>query len=341
MKRVTAVIVAYGDQQLLPAAVEAALASHDVGVEVVLVDNGCTDGGVDVVRDLPGVTVVDPGRNLGLDAACAVGIAAGSGDFVALVNSDAVARPDALSAMVAVAADPSVGIATASLRLHEQPDLMNSSGNEVHFLGFSWCGGLNEPASRFTAARDVASASGAAMVMRRALWDELGGFPSEFFMYYEDAELSLRCWRLGYRVVFVPGAVVTHHYESGRNPDKMYLAERNRLITMLTQPERRTLAMLMPAIVAVELAMLALAWRQGWAASKLRGWGWLVRHRRWIRARRAALQSERAVPDSAIAPLLATRLMDANISLPSALEPLDTALAVYWKVARALLRQRQ
>ena len=61
-------------------------ALDDVGVEVVLVDNGCTDGGVDVVRDFPGVTVVDPGRNLGLDAACAVGIAAGSGDFVALVN---------------------------------------------------------------------------------------------------------------------------------------------------------------------------------------------------------------------------------------------------------------
>ena len=205
MSRVTAVIVAYGDQPLLPAAVESVLASRGVEVEVVLVDNGCTDGGVDAVRGLAGVTVIDPGRNLGLDAACGVGIAAGSGDFVALVNSDAVVQPDALATLVAVAADPGVGIATASLRLHDEPDLMNSAGNEVHFLGFSWCGGLSEPASRFTTPRDVASASGAAMVMRRELWDATGGFPSEFFMYYEDAELSLRSWRLGRRVVFVPG----------------------------------------------------------------------------------------------------------------------------------------
>ena len=339
MNRVTAVVVAFGEEMLLPAAVRSILDSRGVEVEVILVDNGCTDGGVGKVRDLEGVTVIDPGRNLGLDEACNIGVAAGSGSFVALVNFDAVAEPDALARLVAVAADPAVGIATASLRLYDRPDLMNSAGNEVHFLGFSWCDGLGAPASEFTTARDVASASGAAMVMRRELWETLGGFPSEFFMYYEDSELSLRSWRAGYRVVFVPDAVVMHGYEFGRNPAKMYLVERNRLIAMVTLLEARTLALLFPAIVGVELAMLVLAMRQGWSRAKLRGWWWLARHHRWLRERRSEMARQRTVGDSAIARHLATRLMDANIDLPAALGPLDAALAAYWRAVRRFLRR--
>jgi GT2 family glycosyltransferase len=336
--KVSAVVVAFGAERLLPAAVRSILASGDVDVEVVLVDNGCTDDGVDAVRELPGVTVIDPGRNLGFDAACNVAVSHATGELVALVNFDAVVAPDALARLAEVAVDPGVGIATASLRLDDRPDHMNSAGNEVHFLGYSWCGGLGDPATRHAVARDVASASGAAMVMRRDLWERLGGFVSEFFMYYEDPELSLRCWRMGLRVVYVPDAVVVHRYEFAKNPQKMFLVERNRLIAMLTLFEGRTLALLLPPMLGLELAMLTLAARQGWAGAKVRGWWWLLRHRGWLRARRSALARERVVGDGTIARLLATRLLATNIELPAALAPLDVLLSAYWKVVRPLLR---
>ena len=337
MSRVTAIVVAFGAEPLLPDCVRSILTSVGIDSEVVLVDNGCTDGGVDAVRALDGVHVIDPGRNLGFDEACNVGVAAGTGDFVALVNFDAVVRPDALAKLAAVATDPKVGIATASLRLDADPELMNSAGNEVHFLGYSWCAGLNEPASRHAVPGDVASASGAAMVMRRELWERLGGFAPEYFMYYEDAELSLRCWRAGLRVVFVPDAVVVHRYEFGRNPEKMYLVERNRLVAMFTLLEGRTLALLLPVIIGVELAMLALAAQQGWGRAKLRGWWWLLRHRDWVRTRRATLAPERAVRDAVFAPLLATRLTQGSMELPGFLRPFDAALAGYWRLVRRSL----
>lgn len=339
MTLVTAAVVAFGAEPMLPTCVRSILESRGVDVEVVLVDNGCTDGGVDAVRNLPHVTVIESGRNLGFDEACNIALASGTGDFIALVNFDATVDPDALARLTATATDPSVGIATASLRLDDQPQLMNSAGNDVHFLGFSWCNGLEQPAAHFTTARDVASASGAAMVMRRKLWEQLGGFAPEFFMYYEDPEISLRCWRAGLRVVFVPDAVVMHRYEFDKNPQKMYFVERNRLIAMLTMFEARTLVLLLPALLGVELAMLALAWRQGWGSAKVRGWWWLVRHRGWLRERRAMLARERTVGDAVVAPHLATRLMDANLDLPAALEPLDALLAAYWKGVRHLLRR--
>ena len=74
-----------------------------------------------------------------------------------------------------------------------------------------------------------------------------------------------------------------HHYEFSRNTEKFYLLERNRLLLVMTLFERRTLLALAPALVLLEVAMLGLALRHGWARQKLRGWWWLMRHASWVR----------------------------------------------------------
>ncbi len=329
---VTAVVVAWGNQPLLESSVRAILESTGVTAEVVVVDNGCTDEGVARVERLPRVRVLESGANLGFAAGCDVGVAAGSGRVVALVNPDAVVAPDALARLVAALEDPSVGIASASLRLADDPSRMNSAGNRIHFLGFSWCGALGEPASDHDQAVEVAAASGAAMAITRAFWDELGGFAPEYFAYYEDTELSLRAHLAGRRVLFVPDAVVTHHYEFGRHPSKMYLAERNRLVLVLTVLERGTLAKLAPVMVVVELGMVVVATLQGWGSGKLRGWWWLVRNHRWLRARRRLVQTTRVTGDGALVPLLETRLAGANVPLPAGVGALDALLARAWRV---------
>src|SRR5262249_52660166 len=182
---VTAVVVAYGVEPALPDCVKALLASRDVDIEVALVDNGSTDGGVDAVAALDGVRVIRPGHNLGFAAGCDLAVEQTSRSAVVLINPDAIVRDDAVARLVRAAGDESVGIATAGLRLADRPEAMNSAGNEVHFLGFSWCGGLGEPASQHAVGRDCASASGAAMLLRREVWERFGGLTPEYFMYYE------------------------------------------------------------------------------------------------------------------------------------------------------------
>jgi GT2 family glycosyltransferase len=334
---VTVVVVAYGAEPLLVPCVHAALSSVGVVVEVVIVDNGCTDGGVDRVEHDARVRVVDAGANVGFAAGCALGVADARADTVALVNPDAVVQPDALARLVSPLGDPRVGITTASIRLAVDPERVNSAGNEVHVLGYSWCGGLHDAASAHLVARDVASASGAAMALRRATWDELGGFVPEFFTYYEDTELSLRCWQHGRRVVYVPDAVVTHDYVSARNPRKLYLVERNRLVSVCTLYERRTLALLLVPLVVVELAMFAVALGQGWARSKAAGWWWLLRNRRWIRRRRDEVQRTRTVPDAALLDLYSLHIADGNDPLPRVGLLADRALATYLRVVRGVL----
>jgi GT2 family glycosyltransferase len=182
---------------------------------------------------------------------------------------------------------------------------------------------------------------GAAMVMRRSLWDDLGGFEPRYFAYHEDVELCRRCWHRGLELVNVPSAVAVHRYEFGREPSKIYLSERNRLLFVLTTYERRTLALLALPFAAVELAALGGSVATGTVRHKLRGWWWLLRNRRWIAQRRMQLQAERLVSDAELSHLFSTRLLEAgNFELPDWLKPLDVLLAAYWSLARRFLATR-
>lgn len=161
---------------------------------------------------------------------------------------------------------------------------MNSTGNPVHFLMFSWVGGLGEPAAEHLQVSEIASISGATFAVRREVWERLGGFDPVYFAYCEDVDLSLRAWQSGLRVVFEPAAQVVHHYEFARNRAKNYLLERNQLISLIVLPQARTRRLVAPAALVVEVGVLVAAARDGWADQKVAGWRWLWRHRAHLAA---------------------------------------------------------
>lgn len=331
------VMLAFGPEPVLDVAVRAVLASRAVDVRLVVVDNGCGRTDLEAMRDELGFELVRPAVNLGFTGGVDLGAAHLTTPYLALVNSDAVVEPEALGRLVAVAADPGTGIVSGSIRLADDPAVMNSAGNPLHFLGLCWAGGLNEPASLHAEPTDVAAASGAALVLRREVWDALGGFPLEFFAYQEDLDLSWRCWQRGLRVRYVPDAVVVHHYEFSRNSLKMYLLERNRLLFVLTCYGGRTLALLAPVLVAFELAMGVVAGTQGWGRQKVRGWIWVLGHLGWVRSRRRVVQAARTIPDAELVGLWVDRFDAAAMPLPAAAAPLQTLLAGYWRVVRRLI----
>ncbi|ADG75242.1 glycosyl transferase family 2 [Cellulomonas flavigena DSM 20109] len=337
MNEVDVVMLGYGDEPYLADALAAVAASTGVRPRTVLVDNGTTRDDLDELCARTGATLLRPGRNLGFTGGVNLGLAHGEAPFVALVNSDAIVAPDALARLVAVATDPGIGIASGDVRLADDPSTMNSAGNPLHVLGLSWAGGLGDPATSHAEPRDVASCSGAGVVLRREVWEELRGFPEEFFAYQEDLELSWRTWQAGLRVRYVPDAVVVHHYAFGRHPAKMYLLERNRLLFVLTTYGGRTLAALALPLLSFEVAMLLVASLQGWGRQKLRGWWWVLRHIAWVRSRRRWVQAARRVEDRELAHLWTTRFDPAVMPLPPGSGALQGLLAGYWRAVRPLL----
>jgi GT2 family glycosyltransferase len=329
-------MLAWGDEPVLVEAVRAVLASTGVRPDVVLVDNGCTSGAVQHLAGVAGVTVVRAGENLGFAGGCNRGAREATGEFVAFVNADAVVAHDALAHLVAGLADD-VGLTTASLRLYDDPEVINSAGNPVHFLGLSWAGGLGEPASTYRSGPDVPSGTGAATVLRADRFAALGGFCEPMFAYCEDTDLSLRCWQRGWRVRLVPEAVVRHRYEFSRNPQKFYLLERNRLFMVLTVFSPRLLAVVIGPLLALELAMLVVAARGGWLRHKVAGWWWLARNAPLVRRRRREVQLARAVSDrTALVPLLTGDVTPGipGLSVPTMLRRVSVA---YWSLARRVV----
>lgn len=337
--RVSAVVLAYLDEPWIEACVRSVLASEGVIADVILVDNGCTTSAVDRLCGVDRVRVLRPGRNLGFAGGCNAGAAVATGEYLALVNGDAVVDPAALARLVSAAAVPDVGVASGSIRLAATPDLLNSAGNPLHFLGLVWAGSFGVAARLQAAPRDVATASGAGMVVRRALWDQLGGFATEYFAYHEDAELSWRCRQRGLRITYVHNAIVWHRYAFARNKRKFYLLERNRLVFVLTLYERRTLLLLLPALFGFEVTMFLVALCQGWGREKVAGWRWLLRHRTWLGERRRLLQSQRTVPDRDLAIWLTGRFEPANLAMPRGVGVVNAVLDRYWTAVRRALRR--
>ncbi|KRB43871.1 glycosyltransferase family 2 protein [Terrabacter sp. Root181] len=332
--RASIVIVGFGAEEFLEDCLDAAqgvAASED---EILLVDNGIDHADKRRVDWPDRIRVLRPGTNLGFAGGVNHAVAESFGEFVVLLNSDAIVRAGAIDALLSASDATPATIATGCLRLAEAPDLVNSAGNPMHFTGVCWAGGYGEPASSHAERRHVATASGGFMAIRRTAWDDLQGFNEAYFAYHEDAELSARVWLMGGQVVFVPDAVALHHYDFSRNARKMYLLERNRLITVLTVYPSGLRRRVLPALALSELGLLAVAAREGWLANKTDAYRWLWEHRRDLRRRRAAVQHTWVRDPDALTPLLASRIEPAMIDHPPLLKVANAGMSAYWRLMR-------
>ncbi len=289
MRQVSVIILAYGDEPLLASSVRSALASRDVLVEVILVDNGCA--AVAALDADPRLRILTPGTNTGFAGGCNLAAREARYEELVFVNSDLVVHDDAIARLVARLDDDRVGLATGAVLLPGEPATVNSIGNPIHYLMFSWAGDFGEPFSAHDHEEDVAGICGGFFACRRELWRELGGFDEHYFAYAEDVDLSLRARQLGATIVFEPRAVGVHHYEFKKNNTKWFLLERNRLMNFLTLYDRRSRWLLLPMLVPVELGVLMSAVRGGWAREKLASWRWLWRHRRYLHERGVSIDT--------------------------------------------------
>jgi GT2 family glycosyltransferase len=334
--RVSVIVVAYRSGLVLNRCLDS-LAADDEILEAIVVNNGGPGEEIEEAARRPFVRVLEPGRNLGFAAGCNLGAQAADGEVLLFLNPDTVAAEGALTELADTVTDPSVGIAMPRLRLLDSPSLLNSGGNVVHVAGFSWAGGHGEPVETAAELRDVPFASGAALAIRAGLFRELGGFTNELFLYAEDLELTWRARLRGLRVVMNPRADVLHEYEFERNGHKRYYLERNRLVFVLSSFSGRTLALLAPVLVGAEVATSVLALRERWLGDKAAGWGWLLRHGRWLARHRRETQALRRVPDRELARYLTATLDPAMLAVPAVVGPLNRLVAAYWGLARRAL----
>ena len=213
--------------------------------EVIVVDNS-GEGLVRRNQTGPGARIIENARNAGFGGAVNQGWRASAAPYLATLNDDAVAHPNWLDAMVrALESRPDAGMCASQVRFFGEPRL-DSAGMLIARDGSSKQRGFGRPPEDFPVAEETLLPSGSAALYRRALLEELGGFDDRFFLYCEDTDLGLRARWAGWKCLYVPGAVVEHHYShsAGRASGlKAYYVERNRLFVLAKNfPGRMLLA---------------------------------------------------------------------------------------------------
>ena len=307
------------------------------GDELVIVDNASGDDTADVARSLgERVRLVQTGRNLGFAGGCHAGAEASQAPMMLFLNPDSVPGSGCIEKLRdAAVAHPAWGAWQAAVMLGD--GRINTSGGVVHYLGIGWAGDCERPADALGAHDGhVSFPSGAAMVVRRDAWQRLHGLDRDYFMYGEDLDFGLRLWLSGYEVGLVPAARVVHSYEFDKGTSKWFWLERNRWRTVLSVYPPALLALLVPALLVTELALLVIAARDGWLRAKLRAQAATIAGLAGTLRRRRAVQRTRRIGAREFAERL-TSSLDSPYLPGAASTAVQLPQALYWRVVRALL----
>ena len=216
---VSIVIVNYNGRHHLEKCLPSVFATRKLQLEVIVVDNGSSDDSVAWTREhWPQVRVIAETRNLGFGLANLVGARNAKSNYLVLLNSDTVVTPGWLEHLIRpILLDPGIGATCSQLRLLARPDYLNARGGGMSRLGFGYDIDFGYPFAPPAGPEDatpvdVLFPSGAAMLMRRTDFLDVGAFDPSFFMYHEDVDLGWRLWLLGKRVVLCPASIVFHAF---------------------------------------------------------------------------------------------------------------------------------
>jgi len=299
--KVSIIIVNYNGREYIDSCLRPLIEIVPSGAEVIVVDNASPDGsGSYIAEQFPNITTVCSQTNLGFGSGNNLGVEYAQGEYLIFLNPDCYVTEGWAEAMLAVLeTSPEVGMVTPKLLLANEPDLINACGNEMHFTGLTLCRGARASAELYDTAVAVSAVSGAAFVIRKELFEELGGFDPLMFMYMEDTDLSARARQVGYTCVYTPDSIIYHDYALRFGPNKTYYQERNRYIMMLKLWRWRTLAlMLIPVLLAEVITWgFVLVKDRRSANNKIRAYKEIVEIWPRIMTQRRTIQMRRKVND--------------------------------------------
>ena len=239
--KVSVIILNYNGKHLLEECLESLFSQTYQEREIIVVDNGSTDGSPDLLeqRYQSRITLIKERENLGFAEGNNVGIASSSGEYIALLNNDAVADRAWLEKLVQAAqrSDGSFGMWASKILFHDRRDMIDTAGHLIYRDGLNRGRGKNEiDRGQYDREEEVFFPSGCAALYRREMIDRIGAFDPDFFAYGDDTDLGIKARLAGWKCLFVPTSIVYHKSSSTAgtySPLKAYLVERNRVWVLI------------------------------------------------------------------------------------------------------------
>ncbi len=345
MKKVSAIIVNWNGKDVLSECLRSLLNQEYEELEIWVSDNGSEDGSQEMLRgQFPSVHLLENGENLGFGSAVNRALEKASGDYFLFLNNDLEMRADCVGQLVdLLESDKQIGAAIPKILYHKEAQdsshddrvAINSFGVLVNYTGVAYPNLVGEQDKSDLSLLETAC--GGIFMFSREVYEKVGGFDEDLFLYHEDHDLSWRIRLGGWKLMVTPKSVCYHHYNFNKGVRKFYQSEKNRLHILLKNMECKTLFLILPALVVVELAQIIHALTHGWVKLKVKSYFEILGQFVKIARKRRKIRSFRKVSDKEI-----TRLYKGSIAVSGMRNPLmdyilSPMLSAYWKLVRGLI----
>lgn len=236
-EKVAVVILNYKVRDLVLNCINSVKKSSWKDLEIVVVDNDSQDGIEEKVRTISDVTFVQTGKNLGYSGGNNRGIEEAiknSADYILILNPDTEISPSSIENLVKAVRSDEVGIAAPKILFGDKKTIWYAGGNlDIFNVLGSHRGVDEEDRGQYDKQEETDNATGGAILVKKEVFDRIGLFDERYFLYYEDSDFSFRAKRAGFKIVYVPEAVVYHRNAQSTglgSPLQDYYITRNRML---------------------------------------------------------------------------------------------------------------
>ena len=236
--KVSVIIVNYNGKKFLEKCLESLCKVNYENFEIIVVDNNSTDGSIELVtKNYPSIILLKLNSNKGFAEPNNIGAKIANGKYLLFLNNDTIVTPSFISEMVQVIENDKK-IAICQSLLLKPDESVDSSGDFIDPLGVVY-----NSTKKTDEIREISSARGASMLIRKNIFDILEGFDEKFYVSFEDVDLGWRTWMIGYKVILTPKSVVYHvggQTIKSKKPEIAFHGFKNQLAMKITNFEPST-----------------------------------------------------------------------------------------------------
>lgn len=322
---VSVVIVNWNAREHLRGCLKSIIKSDYSKLEIIIVDNASTDGGIDYISKIFGpdsFRIIRNKKNFGPARAASQGIKKAKGKYISILANDVKVHRACFKEIVkTMESDTKIGVCQAKLLLMDNPKVFDHAGEYLTPFGFLYnrIAGREKDTGQFDQVEEIFSGKGTALTIRAETINKAGSYDEDYFMYLEETDFCWRVWLQGYKVVFVPKAIIYHDTgtatkslsKRGRRMLVKYYGTRNYITTLIKNLGPLWLVKMLPLHILLWLGIAVffiLKLRVGEAFYILKGIGWNLFNLRKIIRKRKLVQTARGVKDDKIMPIIMKKI---------------------------------
>ncbi|MCD4693930.1 glycosyltransferase family 2 protein [bacterium] len=315
---------------------------------VYIVDNASSDDSFKYLSEIYGEAKIIKRKDGNYAAANNTGIKRAREDvcdYFVIANMDTRFDKNWLGELVkAIEMKKDAGMVQSKVLIYskgEDKDVkINSLGNIQHFLGFGFTSGYGKKDKNIEELKEIKGyASGCSFIISREVFDKIGEYDEEYWMYHDDLEMGWRARLAGFKIYLAPKSIVYHKYEFGRSIKMLYYMERNRYLSIFHYYSLLTLILILPALFIMELGMIVYSVPGKWFKTKMRANFYFLKPSTWFKIikKRKRINKIRKIKDREVVQFFSGKVLFQEIDNPVLKYIANPVLSLYWVIVKKII----